>query len=53
MLRHIADYVEKGVVTAKSLKSALMMPLITAAVAIGVIGILVVVVLVIVIVKII
>lgn len=41
MLRHIADYVEKEVVTAKSLKSALMMPLITAGVAIGVVAILV------------
>ena len=45
MLRQIADYVEKGAVTTKSLKSALMMPIITAVVAIGVIGILVTVVL--------
>ena len=45
MLRHIADYIEKGVITAKNLKSALMMPVITAFVAIGVIGVLVTIVL--------
>ena len=41
MLRQVADYVEKGAVTTKSVKSALMMPIITSVVAIAVIGILV------------
>jgi len=45
MLRQVADYVEKRAVTTKSLKGALMMPIITAVVAVAVIGILVTVVL--------
>jgi len=45
MLRQVADYIEKSANTAKSVKGALMMPMITALIAIGVIGVLVVVVL--------
>ncbi len=40
MLRQIADYIEKEIVTRKGIKGALMYPLIAAVVAIGVVGVL-------------
>ncbi|MBI4302812.1 MAG: type II secretion system F family protein [Chloroflexi bacterium] len=45
MLRQIADYLEKALVTSKNIKNALTMPIITAVVAVAVIGLLVTVVL--------
>lgn len=45
MLKQVADYVEKAAATAKSLKGALTMPIVTAVIAVLVIGILMTVVL--------